>query len=151
MLFCVVSSDRTRVYRYKLKYREFFLYIRQHLFWEVSTGCPWRLWRLFLETFRRWLDLALSSLLSLTLLWAEGWTRKFLEVPSWLSWPLMLFSGPLLELQHYSSQNCQEWGPNSSTILGKSNRNSVWINRWQVRVSDSQLYRKQKHLMCISI
>ena len=37
-----------------------------------------------LEIVKTQLDTALSNLLSLTLLWAAGWTRQSLEVPSCL-------------------------------------------------------------------
>ena len=60
----------------------------------TGTGCPGRLWSLLqtLEIFKTHLDKVLCSLLRVTLLQQEGWTRWPTEVPSNPYYSVILFS-----------------------------------------------------------
>jgi len=79
-LISVVPSDRTWGNRHKLKHREFHLHMRKNFF-TLRVTEPWnRLPRGVvdspsLEIFKTRLDKVLCSLLEVTLLWQEGWTR----------------------------------------------------------------------------
>jgi len=76
----VVPSDRTRGNGHKLKQRKFQLKMRKNFF-PLRVTEPWpRLRRKVvespsLEIFQTRLGAALCSLLWVTLLWQEGWTR----------------------------------------------------------------------------
>ena len=80
LLFPAVPSDRTRGIGHKLKHRKFRLNTRKNFF-PLRVTEPWnRLPREVvespsLEIFKTRLDKVLYSLLEVTLLHQEGWTR----------------------------------------------------------------------------
>jgi len=83
----VVASNRRRGNGHKLKHRTFHLNMRKNFF-PLRVMEPWnRLPRDVVESpslkiFKTHLDVVLCSLLQVTLLQQEGWTRWPTEVPS---------------------------------------------------------------------
>lgn len=83
----MAPSDRTRGSEHKLKYRKLHLNIRKSSFTVRVTDYWHRLPREvmgspFMEILKTQLHAVMSSLLQVTLLWARGWTRQSLDVPS---------------------------------------------------------------------
>ena len=93
----VGPSDRTRGNGHKLKQRKLQLNLRKNFF-PLRVTEPWK--RLLrevvespsLEIFKTRLDRVLCSLLWVTLLWQEGWTRWPIEVPSKPYYSVILWS-----------------------------------------------------------